>query len=129
MFRAVKAVARTLLQLRLDTALGENMKIARLSLTLALATAATACTAERALSPQPASRTFATTVAANAGQVPLLFVVDGVRLQRDQVPTLTAEEVAEVRVLKGHAALEQYGPDASYGVVVITTKAAATRRS
>jgi hypothetical protein len=129
MFRAVKAVARTLLQLRLDTAFGENMKIARLSLTIALATAATACTAERALSPQPASRTFATTVAANAGQVPLLFVVDGVRLQRDQVPTLTAEEVAEVRVLKGHAALEQYGPDASYGVVVITTKAAATRRS
>jgi hypothetical protein len=129
MFRAVKAVARTLLQLRLDTALGENMKIARLSLTLALATAATACTAERALSPQPASRTLATTIAPNAGQVPLLFVVDGVRLQRDQVPTLTAEEVAEVRVLKGHAALEQYGPDASYGVVVITTKAAATRRS
>jgi hypothetical protein len=129
MFRVVKAVACTLLQLRLDTALGENMKIARLSLTLALATAATACTAERALSPQPASRTFATTVAANSGQVPLLFVVDGVRLQRDQVPTLTAEEVAEVRVLKGHAALEQYGPDASYGVVVITTKAAAIRRS
>lgn len=104
------------------------MKIARLSLTLALATAATACTAERALSPQPATRSFATTVA-NAGQVPLLFVVDGVRLQRDQVPTLTAEQVSEVRVLKGHAALEQYGPDASYGVVVITTKAAATRRS
>jgi hypothetical protein len=129
MFGGVKAVACTLLQLRLDTASGENMKIARLSLTLALATAATACTAERALSPQPASRTFATTVAANVGQVPLLFVVDGVRLQRDQVPTLTAEQVAEVRVLKGHAALEQYGPDASYGVVVITTKAAATRGS
>jgi len=105
------------------------MKIARLSLTLALATAATACTAERALSPQPASRTFATTIAANAGQVPLLFVVDGVRLQRDEVPSLTAEQVAEVRVLKGHTALEQYGPDASYGVVVITTKAAAARRS
>src|SRR4030081_2375283 len=98
-----------------DTALGENMKIARLSLTLVLATAATACTAERALSPQPASRTFATMIAANAGQVPLLFGGDGVRLQRDQVPSLTAEQVAEVRILKGHAALEQYGPDASYG--------------
>jgi len=122
-------VACRLLQLRLDTAIGENMKIARLSLTLALVAAATACTAERALSPQSASRTFATTIAPNAGQVPLLFVVDGVRLQRDQVPSLTAEQVAEVRVIKGHAALEQYGPDASYGVVVITTKAAATRRS
>jgi len=105
------------------------MKIARLSLALALATAATACTAERALSPQPASHAFATTIAPSAGQVPFLFVVDGVRLQRDQVPSLTAEQVAEVRVLKGHAALQQYGPDASYGVVVIKTKAAATRRS
>jgi hypothetical protein len=113
----------------LDTAFGENMKIAGLSFALALATAATACTAERTLSPQPASRTFATTIAPNAGQVPLLFVVDGVRLQRDQVPTLTAEQIAQVRVLKGHAALEQYGPDASYGVVVITTKAAAIRHS
>jgi hypothetical protein len=103
------------------------MKIARLSLALAVATFATACTAERALSPQPASRTFAATIAPNAGQVPLLFVVDGVRLQRDQVPTLTAEQVAEVRVIKGHAALQQYGPDASYGVVVITTKAAIRR--
>ena len=105
------------------------MKIARLSLTLALATAATACTAERALSPQPASRTFATTIAPNAGQVPLLFVVDGVRLPRDVVPSLTQEQIAEIRVIKGHAALKEFGPDASYGVVVITTKAAATRHS
>jgi hypothetical protein len=118
-----------MLQLRLDTALGENMKIARLTLTLALTATAAACTAERALSPQPASRTFATTIAPNAGQVPLLFVVDGVRLQRDQVPSLTEDQIAEVRVIKGHAALKQYGPDASYGVVVITTKAAASRRS
>jgi hypothetical protein len=105
------------------------MKIARLSFALALATTAAACTAERALSPQPASRTFATTIAARAGQVPLLFVVDGVRLPRDQVPSLTSEQIAEVRVIKGHAALREYGPDGSYGVVVITTKAAATRRS
>lgn len=118
-----------MLQLRLDTALGENMKIARLALTLALTATAAACTAERALSPQPASRTFATTIAPNVGQVPLLFVVDGVRLQRDQVPSLTEDQIAEVRVIKGHAALKQYGPDASYGVVVITTKAAANRRS
>ena len=105
------------------------MKIARLSLTLALATTAAACTAERAISPQPAGRTFATSIAPSAGQVPLLFVVDGVRLPRDQVPTLTQEQIAEVRVIKGHAALKEFGPDASYGVVVITTKAAATHRS
>jgi len=51
-------------------------------------------------------------------------VVDGVRLQRDQVPLLTGDQIASVQVIKGHAALKQYGPDASYGVVVITTKAA-----
>ena len=62
-------------------------------------------------------------------QVPLLFVVDGVRLQRDQVPALTNNQISAVQVIKGHAALERYGPDASYGVVVITTKAAAAPRS
>jgi len=62
-------------------------------------------------------------------QVPLLFVVDGVRLQRDQVPTLTDDQISAVRVIKGHAALKQYGPDASYGVVVITTKAATAPHS
>ena len=57
-------------------------------------------------------------------QVPLLFVVDGVRLQRDRVPVLTNDQIASVHVVKGSAALRTYGPDASYGVVLITTKAA-----
>jgi outer membrane receptor for ferrienterochelin and colicin len=52
-----------------------------------------------------------------------------VRLQRDQVPSLTGDQIAKVQVIKGHAALKRYGPDASYGVVVITTKAAAAPRS
>lgn len=62
-------------------------------------------------------------------QVPLLFVVDGVRLQRDQVPSLTNDQIAEIRVVKGYAALKRYGPDGSYGVVEITTKVAAAPRS
>jgi hypothetical protein len=116
-----------MLQLRLDAAFEENMKLAHLTLTLALTIGATACTAERALSPHPtAGRSVATAVPTGATQVPLLFVVDGVRLQRDQVPPLTADRISKVQVIKGHAALRQYGPDASYGVVVITTKAAAT---
>jgi hypothetical protein len=94
---------------------------------LAAATVTTACTAERAIAPQPAARSFATTLA--APQIPLLFVVDGVKYQRDQVPSLTSEQVSEVRVIKGSAALKQYGPEASYGVVVIRTKQAATRGS
>lgn len=103
------------------------MKLARLTFALAIATVATACTTERVVAPQTATSTFSSMVA--APQVPLLFVVDGVRLQRDQVPTLTADQVAEVRVIKGHAALKAYGPEASYGVVVITTKVAAAPRT
>ena len=124
MFRGVNRMAQPLLQLRLDAALGENMKLAHLTFTLAFTIGATACTAERALSPQPvAGRSVATAVAPGASQVPLLFVVDGVRLQRDQVPSLTSDQIAKVKVLKGNAALRLYGPDASYGVVVITTRA------
>ena len=64
---------------------------------------------------------------ASASQLPLLFIVDGVRYAGDQVPLLTADLVASVQIVKGSRALEQYGPDASYGVVVITTKLAARR--
>jgi hypothetical protein len=103
------------------------MKMTRLIATLALLTAATACAVERATAPQPAAPSFATLTA--APQIPLLFVVDGVKYQRDQVPALTSDQIAQVRVIKGHAALKQYGPDASYGVVVITTKLAAAPRS
>ena len=129
MFRGVEAVAWPMLQLRLDTAFGKNMKLAHLTLTLALAAAATACAAERTLSPQPAGRSLASAIAPGMTQVPLLFVVDGVRLQRDQVPSLTGDQISAVRLIKGHAALKDYGPDASYGVVVITTKAATAPRS
>jgi hypothetical protein len=38
---------------------------------------------------------------------------------------LSADQVAAVQVIKGRRALQQYGPDAAYGVVVITTKLAA----
>ena len=129
MFRGVEAVAWPMLQMRLDTAFGKNMKLAHLTLTLALAAATTACAAERTLSPQPAGRSLASAIAPGMTQVPLLFVVDGVRLQRDQVPSLTRDQISAVRVIKGHAALKEYGPDASYGVVVITTKAATAPRS
>jgi outer membrane receptor protein involved in Fe transport len=57
-------------------------------------------------------------------EVPLLFVVDGVRMQRDQLPSLTAEQISAITVVKGTAALRQYGQDGAYGVVIIKTKAA-----
>jgi hypothetical protein len=100
----------------------------RLIAALTLITAATACTtAERVAAPQRAASSSA--ALAVAPQLPLLFVVDGVKYQRDQVPSLSRDQVSAVRVIKGHAALKQYGPDASYGVVVITTKQAAAPRS
>jgi hypothetical protein len=106
---------------------GEKMKIVRLFAALSLLAAATACAAERAVAPQPAARSIASSVATY--QVPPLFVVDGVRLPKNQIPTLTADQVSTVEVIKGHLALEQYGPDASYGVVVITTKQGSVPRS
>jgi hypothetical protein len=106
---------------------GEKMKIVRLFAALSLLAVATACAAERAVAPQPAARSIASSVATY--QVPPLFVVDGVRLPRNQVPTLTADQVSTVEVVKGFAALKQYGPDASYGVVVITTKQGSVPRS
>lgn len=102
------------------------MKLAHLTLAFALATSGAACTTHRMLSSAPAAPSFATSPAPGLPQVPLLFVVDGVRLERDQVPSLTSDQIATVKVIKGHAALRQYGPEASYGVVVITTKVAAT---
>jgi hypothetical protein len=105
--------------------------IALLSIaTATVAAAATAFTAERPLSPPPAARPFVSSTAASSpGQVPLLFIVDGVRYASDQVPLLSEEQVAAVEVIKGHRALEQYGPDASYGVVIIRTKQASSPRS
>jgi len=105
------------------------MKLAHLTFTIAIISAATACTAERALSPQPTGPSVASSVAPSMAQVPLLYVVDGVRLQRDQLPSLTDDQISAVRVIKGRAALKQYGPDASYGVVEITTKAGLLPRS
>ncbi len=103
------------------------MKITSLALAFALFAGSTACVAERALAPQAVASSPVSQLVAPATQVPLLFVVDGVRYEKDQVPTLTAEQISAITVLKGTAALRRYGQDAAYGVVIITTKAAAQR--
>lgn len=98
------------------------MTMTRFTATLALLTAATACTAGGVVAPRSATPSFATTVASGLPQVPLLYVVDGVKYPRDQVPTLSRDQIAAVQVIKGRAALKRFGPDASYGVVVIKTR-------
>lgn len=102
------------------------MTMTRLTTTLALLTIATACTAGGISAPRPEAPSFATTLVTAAPQVPLLFVVDGVKYPRDQVPALSRDQIAAVQVIKGRVALKQYGPDASYGVVVIKTRQIAT---
>lgn len=101
-----------------------------LGLFAALTIIAAACTAELAVSPQPAAaRSAATPPASGPREVPLLFVVDGVRYPKEHVPPLSAEQVARVEVIKGRRALSEYGPDGSYGVVLITTKQASGPRA
>ncbi|HUQ98977.1 MAG TPA: TonB-dependent receptor plug domain-containing protein [Gemmatimonadaceae bacterium] len=60
-------------------------------------------------------------------QLPLLYVVDGVRQARDRVPAISNDAIARVEVIKGSRALREYGPEASYGVVLITTKVSSPR--
>lgn len=100
------------------------MTTTRLMTALAVLTLTAACTTERMVAPERAARPVA--AAGTAALLPLLYVVDGVRLPRDVVPTLSASQVASVEVLKGRTALQRFGADASYGVVLITTKQAAS---
>ena len=74
----------------------------------------------------------AATIAATpttALQVPLLFVIDGVRYQSGKQPPLSSDQIFAVRVIKGTAAIRLYGQEASYGVVLIITKQAAGPRA
>lgn len=93
---------------------------------LTLLTATTARTAERTIAPQ---RSDPISVTVNAPQVPLLFIVDGVRYERGQEPLLSSEQIFAVRVIKGSAAIKRYGQDAAYGVVLIITRQAAGPRA
>ncbi len=96
------------------------MKIARLATTLAALLVSTACATERVAAPDRAAPPLG--VSSRMALLPLLYVVDGVRLGRDQVPAIEASRVASVEIIKGRTALERFGADASYGVVLITTK-------
>jgi hypothetical protein len=109
--------------------LGEKMKAAALIATLLSISTGTTGPAKRAQPPKPAPVAVPAADRASVSQLPLLFIVDGIPYGSDQVPLLSAELVASVQVMRGRRALEQYGPDASYGVVVVTTKLAHTRRS
>ena len=96
------------------------MKKARSIAALAVFALTAACATERVAAPNRAAAPVA--ASSKVALLPLLYVVDGVRFARDQVPAIEASRVASVEVIKGRAALERFGSDASYGVVLITTK-------
>ncbi|MDQ3674703.1 MAG: hypothetical protein M3365_10050 [Gemmatimonadota bacterium] len=100
------------------------MKSIRLTAALAIMILTSACATERMAAPDRPAK--AVSVGGTAALLPLLYVVDGVRMPRDVVPTLAASQVASVEVIKGRTALQRFGADASYGVVLITTRQTAS---
>jgi hypothetical protein len=76
--------------------------------------------------PSPAPTNAAPSTAL---QLPMLFVIDGVRYQSGKQPLISSDQIFAVRVIKGTAAIKLYGQDAAYGVVLIITKQAAGPRA
>lgn len=92
-------------------------------LILALSAAAlTACASERIVQPA----TSATRASAAATDV--VYYLDGREITPKQVEAIDAKSIESVEVLKGQAARKVLGDRAAYGVVLITSKAAAASR-
>lgn len=51
-----------------------------------------------------------------------LYIVDGKKVSREELDKLSAEQIKSVVVLKGKAAIEEYGDEAQGGVLLISTK-------
>ncbi len=101
----------------------------RIIAALSLLAATTARTPDRPVTPKPSAPSVPTSLATIAPQIPMLFIVDGVRYERGQQPPLSSDQIFAVRVIKGSAAIRRYGQDAAYGVVLIITRQAAGPRA
>jgi hypothetical protein len=101
----------------------------RILAALSLITATPARTADRPVTPKAPATSAPTSLSTIAPQVPMLFIVDGVRYERGQQPPLSSDQIRAVRVIKGSAAIKRYGQDAAYGVVLIITRQAAGPRA
>src|SRR4051812_46040988 len=107
--RGSRKLAQPMLTDEVVAASGEKMQIIRFAVLIALGAGATACATERTLSPAASTKAVTNSAVQGTIEVPLLYVVDGKRLPRDEVPALNPDQVSAVKVLKGHAALERYG--------------------
>jgi len=63
------------------------------------------------------------------GGDPLVFI-NGVRTSEDQsqLGDVDPEDIEKISVIKGSKAVELYGPDAEYGVILITLKDSVSTR-
>ena len=103
------------------------MKIIRLYATLAIIAATAACASERTLAPQASTPSFASFAARSRSRCCSSSTASDIRRTRCRRSALSRSRA--FRWSKVMLALKQYGPDASYGVVIITTKQASAPRS
>jgi TonB-dependent SusC/RagA subfamily outer membrane receptor len=93
----------------------------RRNLFIALSLLIGACMPSKAkVAPAPASS--APAVCSQEGAAAIIYLVDGKPVTCTSAMAVPATRIASVEVLKGAAALSQYGASAAGGVVVITTK-------
>jgi outer membrane cobalamin receptor len=56
------------------------------------------------------------------GKTSLLVIIDGKKENPESMQDLKPEDIKGIKILKDQKAIEQYGEDASEGVIEITTK-------
>jgi hypothetical protein len=91
-----------------------------------------ACSAERAISPQPKPERAYRLGCDHEGHcgmrlMPLLIVDGQLRLWDFGEKNLRPEDIENIEILKGEKAVDRFGADARDGVLVISTKAAQKR--
>ncbi len=104
---------------------GWTSMIKRIPLLLA-ALALTACGSERITRPTATVAPPASAITAVATDV--VYYLDGKEITARQVETMDPESIRSVEVIKGESARRMLGDRAAYGVIYITSKAAAPSR-
>lgn len=98
------------------------MRLDRLAMAVCGILVSGGCAPDHLTAPAPdASRTVVISREGAMTGEPL-FVIDGRVVPRAQARTIDPGQLASVTVLKGQAAIDQYGGDARDGVIIVVTK-------
>jgi TonB-dependent SusC/RagA subfamily outer membrane receptor len=62
------------------------------------------------------------TAAASAPSQNIFYFIDGRTAGRDDVERMSSDIIRSIEVLKGPAAIARYGPEASFGAILVSTK-------